>query len=417
MKKDWLLFAAIVLLTGIGLATLYSTTIADENVISGGGIMNSQLIFVLIGITVYFLVTLFDYKYITYPQFFLPVYVLVLIGLILVLLVGVEVNYAKRWITFAGVGIQISEFAKLAVIIVTAGLFALRNRFNVWILAILSFLATMTMAGLVFVEPDASTAILICIIWFCMAYTALPGQARNLIFLILMILSALVLNSFLYGNMTAFVVLIGLCILTLIVSYFIFHKINFGFIAAVVIGLVIGIAGNLAWENILQDYQKQRIESFINPSEDVRGSGFQVAQSKVAIGSGMLFGKGFGQGTQSKLRFLPEHQTDFIFAAFAEEFGLIGAMFLLGIYAFTVFRIIKWANAIKCVFGSLVCIGVAGKFLSEIFINVGMNLGVVPATGIPLPLMSAGGSMLLATMICMGLVQSIVVHRDIVDTT
>lgn len=179
-------------------------------------------------------------------------------------------------------------------------------------------------------------------------------------------------------------------------------------VLATIIGLVVGIFANVAWRNILKDYQKNRIEAFLNPEETETDIGFNVNQSRIAIGSGQLFGKGFGNGTQSKRNFVPEYQTDFIFASYAEEFGLVGCIFLLILYSAII--IICFTTAIKCSSNtmlSLIAVGIGIKLLFEVFINIGTNMGTIPATGIPLPLMSAGGTSTFVTLLGLGILQNV----------
>jgi len=175
-----------------------------------------------------------------------------------------------------------------------------------------------------------------------------------------------------------------------------------------VIALLVGALSSVTWRNLLKDYQKQRIVAFINPEETSSDNLFNVNQSKIAIGSGRIFGKGFGNGTQSKRNFLPEFRTDFIFASYAEEFGLVGSLFLMLLYGLIIaFCFMTAVNCSENTMFSLISMGVGIKMLLEIFINIGTNTGSIPATGIPLPLMSAGGTITVMTLVCLGLVHNI----------
>jgi len=171
------------------------------------------------------------------------------------------------------------------------------------------------------------------------------------------------------------------------------------------------------YNDVLKDYQRKRIEAFLNPTQSTQDIGFNVNQARIAIGSGQIFGKGFGNGTQSKRDFLPEHQTDFIFASFAEEFGLVGSLFLLALYGIIIIRILIITISSGDTFSSMILVGIAMKILFEVFINIGTNLGVIPATGIPLPLMSAGGTITIMTLLCLGIVQSIINRKDTYKST
>ena len=195
-----------------------------------------------------------------------------------------------------------------------------------------------------------------------------------------------------------------------ITIFILYSKTNWKSLAlvALCIGFLLGLFLNVSWESLLHDYQKDRIVAYFNPSETAENESFNVNQSKIAIGSGQLLGKGFGNGTQSKRNFLPEHQTDFIFASFAEEFGLLGGVFVLGLYGFLILYCFFLAiNTMENTLYSLLCLGVGIKILLEVFINLGTNMGTIPATGIPLPLMSAGGTITMMTFACLGLVQNV----------
>jgi rod shape determining protein RodA len=181
---------------------------------------------------------------------------------------------------------------------------------------------------------------------------------------------------------------------------------NFNKIYFLILLSLFGILSAPVW-NLLADYQKERILVFLNPQLDVLGAGYNVIQSLIAIGSGGIFGRGFSQGTQSHLHFLPAYWTDFAFASFAEEWGFIGVVVFFGLYTAFLFIILRVAFIVKDSFGSVLCFGVFLVFLVQFIINVGMNLGLMPVTGIPLPLVSYGGSSLLISCILLGLVQNV----------
>src|SRR3989338_5034256 len=166
------------------------------------------------------------------------------------------------------------------------------------------------------------------------------------------------------------------------------------------------IAAILAWSSVLHDYQKQRIHTFLNPTADPQGQGYNVLQSIIAVGSGQYLGRGVGRGLQSQLKFLPERQTDFIFASLAEELGFIGSMFVIGLFFVLLLRMITVMKSARDDFGMFLVLGVFMMILFEVTVNVGMNIGLLPITGIPLPLVSYGGSSLLGTFLSLGLVES-----------
>ncbi|MBN2100518.1 rod shape-determining protein RodA [Candidatus Dojkabacteria bacterium] len=417
MKKDWLLFVDILLILALGLTTLYSTVIGEETILRGGGVINRQLLFILVGLTLYFVITYFNYKYTGHWQVIIPIYLILVIGLVLLLFFGVEINQAKRWIIIGGFQLQISEFTKIILIMITAFLLSLRKKYNIWLLASISIILSIIPAILVFLEPDAGTAVIMVGIPIVICLTYLPNQLRNLIFVALSLIAGVIFYMSLGANFSAATIVLGAILLVGSIALLIKSPKNILMIGLIILaGLFIGGLSKFAWTHVLGDYQKARITCFIDPEADPSGACFQVSQSKIAIGSGLLDGLGFGHGTQSKLRFLPEHQTDFIFAAFTEEFGFVGSILIFILYGFAILRIIMISTKTRDLYGSAISIGMALKILFEFLINVGMNLSIMPATGVPLPLMSAGGSMLLATMIGLGLVQSVLNNREIIDS-
>lgn len=415
MKKDWLLFIDVLLITAIGLTTLYSTVIGSEHILGGGGMVNRQLLLVLLGLVLYFVFAVFDYSILGVSHIIIPVTCIGIILLVLVLAFGEEVNNARRWLLIASVQVQPSEFIKIILIIFTAWAYSMRNTMSIWVLSAITAGVSLVSSILIFIQPDASTAILILLVWACMSFYILPNQGRNSVLLIIAVLSALSANYTILERYNELAVSLG--ILGIVSGLYVLIRSNIRMLVliAIITGILLGISGRAVWDNVLADYQKQRIESFLDPASDIQGSGFQVDQSKVAIGSGLLFGKGFGHGSQSKLHFLPEHQTDFIFATFAEEFGLVGVIVVLVLFCFAILRIISIASLTTDTFGSLIAIGIGSKLLIEVFINIAMNMGIVPATGVPLPLMSIGGSILISTFIGLGIVQSVMIHRSEID--
>jgi rod shape determining protein RodA len=250
--------------------------------------------------------------------------------------------------------------------------------------------------------------LLTLLIWFFVAFMGLTNPLRNSAVLLVL---GLVLGGFLLGAITGSASWYLLIIPGVILTIFIFYSKN-SWRKAVVISLIVsiflGLLSSVIWQELLQDYQKDRIVAFLNPSETESDIGFNVNQARIAIGSGQLLGKGFGNGTQSKRDFLPEHQTDFIFASFAEEFGLVGSLFLITLYGYLIVHCFLIAmDTSKDQFLSLLVLGISIKLLFEVFINLGTNMGAIPATGIPLPLMSAGGSITVMTLLAFGLVQNV----------
>lgn len=348
-KTSWPLLIIPILIFTLGYVTLFSTQ---------PDLASNQLIFAVLAIIIYFFVSTFDYR--IWGHFWRPIYFITLVLLILTFLLGQEVFGSTRWLQFGPFNFQPSEFTKIVIILVVAKL-AIKTKIP---LGNFKKLLNMTfyvvpMFLIVLFQPDLGTAIVVLaitlgILWF--------GGLKKIYFLIATLL--------------------------------------FGVFSAPI------------W-TFLKDYQKERILVFVNPTLDILGSGYNVIQSTIAIGSGGLLGRGFGRGTQSHLQFLPVFWTDFIFASFAEEWGFIGVLILVFLFLILFISIIQVAVKTKDSFGSLVSIGVFIVFFLQFFVNVGMNLGIMPVTGIPLPLVSYGGSSLLSSAFLLGLVQSVWIHEKV----
>ena len=286
------------------------------------------------------------------------VYVLVIIMLLAVAVVGVAAGGAQRWVDIGPVQVQPSEFAKLFMVVVLAGFFS-----EVYVGDHVNFLKGLGIvclpALLVFMQPDLGTALVFGAIFFTMAFIAGARISQ------LVILTVAGLSSFVLAV-----------------------KLRF-----------------------LEEYQVERLTAFLNPNSGVSDAGYQVAQSKTAIGSGGLTGKGLmNETTLSNLGFLPEEQTDFIFSNLAEKIGFLGCLVLLLLYFLLVWRILHVATISRDRFGVLIAVGIATIFLFHVFVNVGMTMGIMPVTGIPLPFVSYGRSSLVVSIICLGLLQSIAMH-------
>lgn len=308
-----------------------------------------QLFYGVFGVLLYLGIGSFDFR--ALKPFIKPGYFIVLVLLIITFLVGVESRGVVRWIPLGLFNMQPSEFAKPILILALASFWSKRQAS--WQNIGLSFLVLLPLAALIFRQPDLGTTLTVIFVWFTMLIAA---------------------------NISLFKLLF--------------------------LGVIGTTAIPVSW-NFLQAYQKQRIVSFLSPTQDPQGIGFHVIQSMIAVGSGEFFGRGLGRGTQSRLRFLPEFQTDFIFAFIAEELGFIGSavvLFLYSVIFFLGFRLLKRVNDR---FGELIVIGVLAMLFFQITINIGMNTGIVPITGITLPLLSYGGSSVITTLFSLGLIASV----------
>ncbi|SKA75331.1 rod shape determining protein RodA [Clostridium sp. USBA 49] len=316
-----------------------------------------QLIWLFIALILVYFILLFDYSFLM--NYAGIIYWASIILLIINDTLGKVTNGARSWIAIGNRGIQPSEFAKIAIIIMLAKKLEDMegNINNIKNFISLCFYAALPMS-LIVIQPDM-------------------GMTMVCFFIVLGIFYTAGLNT---------------------------KVIGWGFL-----GIIIVIA--IAWNSIIPPYMKLRLTSFLNPEADELGSTFQLTASLIAVGSGGIFGKGFLKGTQISGGFIPEAFTDFIFAVVGEEWGLVGAITLIVLYAILLYRFIKIASTSKDIFGSIICIGVVSSFLFSILQNIGMNIGIMPITGITLPLMSYGGSSMVTNFIAIALVLNIGMRR------
>jgi rod shape determining protein RodA len=355
---DWVLLLAIVPILLAGLGALWP--------LSGNDLFfHKQLISITVSIVVFFLASLMDPRIFRKSSFILSVYAICLLLLLLLFIVGRVSHGAQSWFSFGLFAFQPVDLMKVVLILILAKYFSRRHVEIAHIRHII--VSGMYMAIpflLVFFQPDFGSAMILIMIWFGMVLAS--GLSRKH----LLILTAV--GAILFVGLYSFV---------------------------------------------FEDYQKKRIANFLNPLSDIHGSGYNVLQSTIAVGSGQAFGKGLGFGTQSRLQFLPESETDFIFAAFAEEWGFVGVLILLTLYVIVIIRILMTALYGSSNFEILFGVGLALMFLSHIVINIGMNMGIMPVTGITLPFMSYGGSHLIASFFGLGILQAMrrysrSFHRD-----
>lgn len=307
-----------------------------------------QAIFALVGLILYWFLSFFDFKSISH--YFKYLYILVLILLFVVFLLGVETRGSLRWIPLGISQFQPSEFAKPILILILAEFWSKRE--VSWLNILKSFLIVLPVIGLIFKQPDLGTTLTMIMIWLSLLVGANVSVAK-----------------------------------------------------LAIMSVVSAVFAPFVWI-LLKDYQKDRIVSFLTPSQDPLGVGYNVIQSMIAVGSGELTGRGLGRGTQSRLQFLPEYRTDFIFASIAEELGFVASMIVLGMYGAIVGRALQIVTQNDNKFANLLIFGVLGMLFFQIVVNIGMNVGIMPVTGITLPLLSYGGSSLVSTLISLGFIAS-----------
>lgn len=358
---DFVLLIVPVLLTTVGIALIYSLVFSG----SGAELAIKQAIFFLIALALMFLMSVVDYRVLSGSSWYL--YIAAIILLVVVDIFGKASGGATRWIDFKLFQIQPSEFYKFVSIIFLSSFFAKKISRVKALDIIYMFLMLLPPLFLVLIQPDLGTALVIVFSWFAVViFSKLNLRQYITIFLSIILFLAIFIMSF--------------------------YKIE-------------------PFTPLMKDYQRSRVETFINPSSDPFGQGYNVQQALIATGSGGMFGRGLGHGSQSQLQFLPKPETDFIFSGYSEAFGLIGDLFLLLAFLILVIRMIDIANLSKDSFGYLLSIGIASTFFFQIIVNIGMNIGLAPVTGIPLPFLSSGGSSLLTSFFMIGILQSIFIHR------
>lgn len=344
---DWILVAAILPIALGGLATMTSFE-------GNSGLFVRQLIWLLVAIGIMFVIAKMDVRFLRDSRYITIFYGVALSLLVLVLLVGKTVKGSTSWFDFGGVSFQPTDLVKLLVIAILAKYFSRRHVEIARIKHLLiSALYAALPIGLIMLQPDFGSAMVVAGLWLGMALVA--GISKKHILIVL--------------GATA-------------------------------------VAFAIAWIFLFKPYQKARIETFINPTADIRGSGYNAYQSVIAVGSGGVLGKGLGYGTQSRLNYLPEYETDFVFAAFAEEWGFIGGLIIVASFCILLWRLLLHAMRGASNFETLFCVGFALMIFGHVIVNIGMNIGIMPVTGIPLPFMSYGGSHLLGEFIGLGIVMS-----------
>ena len=358
-RIDWNFVFVILALNLVGLINLYSATHGPHSEMEG--LFVSQIMWLIVGWGCFFVVTIFDYQLISKLAY--GFYFLNLLAIVYVTLFGTVALGAQRWIDFGFFRYQPSETMKLCMIMILAKSLQIRT-VDGHGMGLKQLFLPLLLMGLPFIlvveQPDLGTAMMLAAIGCTMI---------------------------------------------------IFMKVN-----RIILGIVIVaglVAAPIAWEYVLRDYQKNRIINFLQPTNDPRGSGYNSIQSKIAVGSGKFFGKGFRKGTQSQLEFLPERHTDFIYSVLSEEHGFVGSITTLGLFCILFLIIIRVASTARDKFGALLSVGVLAYIFWHMFVNMGMVIGLLPIVGVPLPLLSYGGSSMLTTMVGLGLISSVAYRRYI----
>ncbi len=356
---DWVIFVAAILLLGFSVSTIYSTTF--NNIKDTSSEAYQQALFAIVGVILLFVFANIDYR--IFKRFSGILYIVTIILLVSVEFIGTTQFGATRWINIGFFQFQPSEVAKVFMIIILAKFFSENvsemNRFRT-ILKSIVFVGIPTV--LVAMQPDLGTALAFIIIWGSML---IVSNAKK-IYLIWM-------------------ALVGFLSLPIIYKF------------------------------LLHDYQRDRILTFVNPTADPMDTGWNVTQAIIAIGSGRFWGRGLGHGPQSQLNYVPFKHTDFVFAAIAEEMGFVGALAIILLFGVILFRSIWIARVSRDYFGMYIATGIFSLIFFHVFVNIGMNLGIMPVTGIPLPLVSNGGTSIIIIMTSLGILESIIIRYRKID--
>ncbi|MGM0396052.1 MAG: rod shape-determining protein RodA [Bacillota bacterium] len=354
-KFDFILLTTIVLLSLYGLVVIYSATLSMDNI----RFVRTQGIATVIGLMAILFLVFFDYQFL--GKLYIPIYLVSIAMLVAVLFMGVGDNQwgARSWLYIGSFGFQPAEFVKVGLIISLAKYMDKnKDEMNSPTVLLKVLIFAFIPVGLILLQPDAGTAMVF--VFFIAAMLFVAGVKWKYI-----------------G------VAIGMGLMSLPVL----------------------------WSR-LDNFQKDRIHNFMDPERDAINTGYQAIQGRIAIGSGKLFGRGLFQGTQTQFNYIPEKQTDFIFAVLAEELGFIGGSALIILYFVMISRIIRIARNSPDKFGSYMSVGLAAMFLFHIWENIGMTIGLMPITGIPLPFMSYGGTFQLINLISIGIVLSVGLHKE-----
>ena len=399
LRFDWYALALYLMLVSIGLVNIYSAVYDADNTAIAVGFMQKQLVAFGIGLVLIFLIQFIDIKFFErYASILFLVSILSLFG---VWAFGTEVSGARSWYAIGGFSLQPSEFAKVAVALALAKhLGGFNTRIDSAKDYIGAFIIIAIPAMLTIVQPDPGTAIVLLSFFLVLHAEGLPA---NFLYVILGLFGLFILTLLIGANTTLWVM--GL------LSIFIYFyrrmrkakKVLRSILLIGFMGAAFTLSVSYIFDNVFEQRHRDRFNILLGKEVDVRGVGYNINQSQIAIGSGGGLGKGYLQGTQTKGGFVPEQQTDYIFTTVGEEWGFLGTALVLGLFMMLMTQVVKTAYKQKSTFSRVFCLGFACMLLIHVGINLGMVVGLVPTIGIPLPLMSYGGSSLLAFSIFMGI--------------
>lgn len=396
-KLDYITIFLVLLLILTGLIAIYSATHIEDA--TSNSFFTRQLLWAIVGFGLMIITIFLPLKLIN--RYTYTLYGLTIFLLILVFFFGKTGQGAERWLVLGSLRIQPSELAKLTTVLAVSkflsGRYVNVNNFKFLSVAVALILLPFVLIAR---QPDLGTALVFLAIIIPLLYWA--GLNWFYLFVIISLIMTMLLSFNLWTFMLSMLIIV-------LVLYFSKKKIMI--VSAIfLLNIGAGIATPVLW-NQLHSYQQKRILTFINPEQDPKGAGYQIIQSQVAIGSGGIWGKGYLNGSQTHLRFLPAQHTDFIFSVIGEEFGFLGVASILSIYLIFILRLIFIAGSIRHLFGSLIVIGISTIIAFHTIINIGMTIGFAPITGLPLPFLSYGGSFLMVNLLMIGVVLNIYKNR------
>lgn len=398
-RFDLSIFLPVIGLIIFGLLAIYSSTVNHP---TASGNFQKQVIFVIISLFVFFVT--FSLPLQSFKKFAIALYGVSIFFLIAVLVIGKTVYGAKSWFGIGGFGFQPSELAKLGTILMLSYWLTYKNRDinNLKDIGVALLIGTFPVV-LIMLEPDMGTSIVFLIITISLIF----WSGISLFGLFVVLSPGIVTLASILGTY-AFIV----ALLLVVAALFFFKKDLFNSITVFIINLSAGFFFDYIYR-VLKPHQQKRIASFLDPSADPLGAGYNALQAKVAIGSGGFWGKGFLHGNQTQLRFIPEQWTDFIYCVIGEEFGYIGSMIVILLFLIIFLRLFKLSATAKDRFSVLVTVGVLTLLFSHFALNIGMNVGVTPVIGLPLPFLSYGGSTQFINMVMIGIVLNIYRNRKL----
>ncbi|OVE77576.1 rod shape-determining protein RodA [bacterium F11] len=429
VRIDWVLISATLAVVLIGISMVHSTEMGV-----GSGLVLRQSLAALFGIIGMIFLTLLPYQ--VFRSYVRPIYGVMILLLLGVLIFGVNLRGTKGWFHFGPIYVQASEMAKILFVLTMAGYLDRRIQWYTPQALFIPFIIALIPIGMILLQPDLSSSLVFFPTTLLMFYFS---GARTLHLLAVCLVGGLATGiplistyfdliegslsnkpvilyfaNALKGGWAGLGLFLGVGLSLSLIWWFlrrmrVYIPTTYLWITMFLIGL--GILGAVASQHALKDYQRKRLVAFINPNIDPLGSGYNVRQSQIAIGSGRVIGKGYGKGSQSRLGFLPSRHTDFIFSVVGEELGFARAVLILALYFLIIWRGFEIALVSRDRFGSIVAAGFSSMFAFYFLLNLGMTMGMAPVAGVPLPLVSYGGSSMVSSLLAIGLLISIQMRR------